>query len=55
MNYAYEWTADKFRASPGEEEVFDEVDRVGTLHPIFVIPEGVAEETRAYFVARGGF
>jgi protein farnesyltransferase subunit beta len=37
------------------EEVFDEVDRVGTLHPIFVIPEGVAEQTREYFAAKGGF
>lgn len=55
MQYAYKWTAEKFRTRPGEEEVFDEVDRVVALHPIFVIPEGVAEETRAYFVAKGGF
>jgi protein farnesyltransferase subunit beta len=55
MHYAYQWTAEKFRSNSGEEEIFDEVDRVGTLHPIFVIPEGVAEETRNYFLAKGSF
>jgi protein farnesyltransferase subunit beta len=55
MVYPYQWTAEIFQVRPGEEEVFDEVDTVETLHPIFVIPEGVAEETRAYFVAKGSF
>jgi protein farnesyltransferase subunit beta len=55
MHYAYQWKAEKFQTRLGEEEIFDEVDRVGALHPVFVVPEGVAEETRTYFVARRGF
>jgi protein farnesyltransferase subunit beta len=55
LAYAYQWTVDKFQPVAGEEEVFDEIDRVGMLHPIFVVPEGVAEQTRDYFVAKGGF
>jgi protein farnesyltransferase subunit beta len=39
----------------GESQIYNELDRVGTLHPIFVIPEGVAEKTRAYFASKGGF
>jgi protein farnesyltransferase subunit beta len=54
LTYAYQWAVDKFQPVVGEE-IFDEIDRVGTLHPIFVIPEGVAEQTREYFVAKGGF
>jgi len=55
LAYAYQWAVDKFQPVAGEEEVFDEIDRVGTLHPIFVIPEGVAEQTWGYFVAKGAF
>ncbi|KAG4034023.1 hypothetical protein MFRU_003g00020 [Monilinia fructicola] len=48
----YQWTA-KRRIET--KQVYDEEDRVGTLHPVFVIPEGVAEETRAYFASKGSF
>lgn len=49
---AYQWTAEPFI---GDSQIYDEEDRVGTLHPVFVIPEGLAEETRAYFTSKGGF
>ncbi|TAQ88026.1 hypothetical protein B7494_g3645 [Chlorociboria aeruginascens] len=48
----YQWTVEPFI---GETQIYDEEDRVGVLHPVFVIPEGVAEETRAYFASKGGF
>ena len=38
-----------------ESQIYDEEDRVGTLHPILVIPEGIAEQTKAYFASKGGF
>ncbi|KAG9228979.1 CaaX farnesyltransferas-like protein beta subunit Ram1 [Amylocarpus encephaloides] len=49
---AYQWTSEILA---DESRVYEEEDRVQTLHPIFVIPEGVAEKTRAYFMAKGGF
>ena len=52
LTSAYQWTAEPIVE---ESQVYDEEDRVGTLHPVFVIPEGVAEETRAYFALKGGF
>jgi protein farnesyltransferase subunit beta len=48
----YQWTSEPFVE---DEQIYDEGDRVGTLHPVFVIPEGAAEETRAYFASKGGF
>ena len=48
----YQWTAEPVAEA---SQIYDEVDRVGTLHPIFVIPEGAAEEMRAYFTSKGGF
>ncbi|RFU31676.1 hypothetical protein B7463_g4703, partial [Scytalidium lignicola] len=38
-----------------ETQVYDEEDRVKTVHPIFVVPEGVAERTRTYYASKGGF
>jgi protein farnesyltransferase subunit beta len=52
LAYPYQWTSEPF---VGDEQIYDEEDRVGTLHPVFVIPEGAAEETRAYFASKGGF
>lgn len=52
LSSAYQWTSEPIT---GESQIYDELDRVGTLHPVFVIPEGVAEETRAYFASKGGF
>ncbi|KAI9646931.1 CAAX farnesyltransferase (FTase) subunit beta [Ciborinia camelliae] len=48
----YQWTAERYVETT---QIYDEEDRVGTLHPVFVIPEGVAEETRAYFASKGTF
>lgn len=48
----YRWTAEPY---VGDSQIFDEEDRVKTLHPIFVIPEGRAEEMKAYFTSKGGF
>jgi protein farnesyltransferase subunit beta len=52
LTSAYHWTAEPFIE---ESQIYDEEDRVGTLHPIFVIPEGIAEETLAYFASKSGF
>ncbi|CAG8957238.1 hypothetical protein HYFRA_00009440 [Hymenoscyphus fraxineus] len=52
LTSAYQWTSEVIAEEP---QIFDEEDRVKTLHPVFVIPEGVAEETRAYFASKGGF
>jgi hypothetical protein len=38
-----------------EQEVYDAVDKVESLHPIFVIPAGAAESTRRYFEEKDGF
>lgn len=47
----YQWTSE---AAPRERHIYDDEDRVKTVHPVFVIPEGVADATRAYFVAKRG-
>jgi protein farnesyltransferase subunit beta len=52
MVSAYRWTSEPIIE---DSQIFDEKDRVTPLHPIFVIPEGVAEKTRAYFSSKGGF
>ena len=48
----YQWTVEPTHE---EDQIYDEKDRVGTVHPVFVIPEGIAEQTRAYFASKGGF
>jgi len=52
LTSAFQWTS-----APIIEmsQIFEEDDRIGTLHPVFVIPEGTAEEMRAYFASKGGF
>ncbi len=52
LTSAFQWTSEPIIEN---SQIFEEEDRVGTLHPIFVIPEGTAEEMRAYFTSRGGF
>jgi protein farnesyltransferase subunit beta len=52
LSSAYQWTSEP---NIEESQIYDEEDRVGTLHPVFVIPEGIAEKTRAYFASKGGF
>lgn len=52
LSSPYQWTSEVFVE---ESQIYDEEDRVRTLHPVFVIPEGAAEEMRAYFSSKGGF
>lgn len=52
LSSPYQWTSEVFRE---ETQIYDEVDRIRTLHPVFVIPEGAAEEMRAYFSSKGRF
>ena len=33
----------------GDELVFHEEDRVETVHPLFVIPHGAAEDMRSWY------
>ncbi|QSZ34840.1 hypothetical protein DSL72_007699 [Monilinia vaccinii-corymbosi] len=48
----YQWTSNRCIKTT---QIYDEEDIVETLHPVFVIPEGIAEETRAYFASKGTF
>jgi protein farnesyltransferase subunit beta len=48
----YQWTSEPLIE---DTQIYDEEARVGTLHPVFVIPEGAAEAARAHFSAKGGF
>ena len=52
LTSAYQWTSEPIVEA---SQIYDEEDRVGTLHPVFVIPEGAAEATRAFFASKGGF
>ncbi|PBP25367.1 prenyltransferase and squalene oxidase [Diplocarpon rosae] len=52
LTSAFQWNSEPIIES---SQIFDEQDRIGTLHPVFVIPQGTAEEMRAYFTSRGGF
>jgi protein farnesyltransferase subunit beta len=52
LSSPYQWTSEPFH---DETKIYDEEDRVRTCHPVFVVPEGVAETTRSYFAAKGGF
>ncbi|RDL39597.1 uncharacterized protein BP5553_03937 [Venustampulla echinocandica] len=49
---AYQWTSEKVVE---DSQIYDEEDRVRTLHPVFVIPEGAAEEARAHFSSKEAF
>jgi hypothetical protein len=50
LGSAYQWRAE---AMVEADQIYDEGDRVGTVHPVFVVPEGVAERTRVYYESRG--
>jgi protein farnesyltransferase subunit beta len=52
LSSAFQWTSEPIVE---HSQIFDEEDRIGTLHPVFVIPQGTAEEMRAHFTSRGGF
>jgi protein farnesyltransferase subunit beta len=48
---------DTWQATPytEEEQIFEEDDRVGTTHPVYVIPQHTVEEAQQYFAAKVGF
>ncbi|KAJ3950846.1 CAAX farnesyltransferase (FTase) subunit beta [Colletotrichum tropicale] len=47
----------KWVVSPCAEgaQIFDEEDRVGTIHPVYTIPQESVNDMKAYFAARQGF
>ncbi|KAF9876197.1 farnesyltransferase beta subunit ram1 [Colletotrichum karsti] len=48
----------KWVVSPCAEEgaqIFDEEDRVGTIHPVYTIPQESVDDMKAYFAAKQGF
>jgi len=47
---AYRWIC-KGKAFQDEYQIYDEEDQVKTLHPVFVVPEGTAEDARAYYTS----
>src|SRR5437762_3436232 len=54
------WSSSKFIRLPQSKtelkiSSFDEADRVELIHPIFVLPWGVAEKTRAWYERRASF
>ncbi|KAH6678798.1 prenyltransferase and squalene oxidase [Plectosphaerella plurivora] len=46
-----------WKVSPrtGEEEIFEEEDRISTMHPAYTIPEQKAYDTKAYYASKPGF
>lgn len=46
------WVATPFMEG---EQIFDEQDRVATLHPVYVIPQHKVEEIQRYFSEKQGF
>ncbi|KAJ3943427.1 CAAX farnesyltransferase (FTase) subunit beta [Colletotrichum fioriniae] len=47
----------KWVASPCAEgtQVFNEEDRVGTIHPVYTIPQESVDDMKAYFASKQGF
>jgi protein farnesyltransferase subunit beta len=55
LSSAFHWEASKVIPTPNgkaEDTVFGEGDRVRLIHPVYVLPWGVAETTRAWFNGR---
>jgi hypothetical protein len=48
---------DKWAASSYHEgvQIFDEEDRVGPVHPVYVIPQNKVEAAQLYFRGKAGF
>ncbi|KAG5915146.1 hypothetical protein E4U42_000117 [Claviceps africana] len=47
------WTVSPFMST--EEQIFQEVDRVGTSHPVYVIPQHKVDDCQQYFAAKAVF
>lgn len=37
------------------EQIFDEDDRIGTIHPVYAIPQHRVDAIRSYFSSKEGF
>ncbi|KFA61506.1 hypothetical protein S40285_04538 [Stachybotrys chlorohalonatus IBT 40285] len=50
-------TGDRWEASPYTkgQQIFDECDRVQTIHPVYVMPQHVVDSIQKYFGSRQGF
>lgn len=49
---------DRWSVSPfvsAKEQIFEEVDRVGTTHPVYVIPQQKVDDCQQYFAVKTGF
>lgn len=46
------WSVAPFMAG---EQIFEESDRVGTIHPVYVIPQHKVDSCQQYFAAKTGF
>ncbi|KAI9846274.1 MAG: CAAX farnesyltransferase (FTase) subunit beta [Sclerophora amabilis] len=59
LSAAFNWstsvTTDGKEMNEREKTIFDEADRVSSIHPIFVLPWEVARECRTYFEEKQGF
>jgi protein farnesyltransferase subunit beta len=51
------WTSETYprKQDDGYVHVFDEEDRVKSIHPVYVIPEGVAERVMGYCYSQERF
>lgn len=49
--------ADEWEAMPylEDEQIFNEDDRVGTTHPVYVIPQHKVEAAWEYYASKPGF
>lgn len=47
------WSVSPF-ISP-EEQIFEEVDRIGAVHPVYVIPQHKVDDFQQYFAAKKVF
>ncbi|KAK5159090.1 hypothetical protein LTR04_005150 [Oleoguttula sp. CCFEE 6159] len=52
---AFNWMASHATEAEMDAWGYDATDRVDFVHPVFVLPWGVAERTRAYFAQKAGF
>ncbi|KAH7265372.1 terpenoid cyclases/protein prenyltransferase alpha-alpha toroid [Fusarium redolens] len=50
-------TGDSWSVTPymEGEQIFDEEDRVATVHPVYVIPQHTVEDMQSYFSSKHGF
>lgn len=54
LESAFRWTAEEASGEERKQLVFDEVDAVKAVHPVFVLPMDVVEKVRKQF-EQGGF